>query len=476
MKAARKAARRGAATFAGSLLLGACSLAPTYQVPKVDIPDHYKEEAPWTDAQPADALPRGNWWSLYGDTKLDQLERELDANSPDIAAAFARYSEAKTYDEEARSGLFPTLTGLLDWSRDRQSDTRPLRGAGQPNEYGADTLGVQADYELDLWGRVHNSVIAAQSEGRAAAADLASARLSLEVRLASDYVSIIGEDRDIQLLVDTVTAYEKALTLTQTLHDGGVVSGLDVGRAQLQLSAAKAQVSESRARRALLEHAIAALVGEPASTFSLAPDAHTIRLPDLPAGVPAVLLQRRPDIAAAERRTAAANAKIGVARAAFFPSLDLSASLGLQSSSSGSWLMAPASYWALGPMLAQTFFDGGLHRARLNRAHAVLDETAAAYRATVLTAFQQVEDDLSLLGNYKAEANDQSAAVEAAQRTLSISMTQYRDGGADYLNVVDSQTAALGAQRLEFSLETRQRLASIDLVRALGGGWSVAND
>jgi len=461
-----------AVAVAAILVLDGCSLAPKYNVPSISVPEHFKEGAPWTAALPSDTSPRDAWWDVYHDPRLAALERRLDTNSPDIAAALARYDQARSYDDQARAGLFPTLTGLLDVSRNRQSDTRPLRGSGQPNEYGSNTVGVQAVYELDLWGRVRNSVAAARSETQAAAADLASAKLSLEVRLADDYVLILGEDRDSQLLKDSVRAYEKALLLTETLHDGGVVSGLDVSRAQVQLDSAKAQISESRARRALLEHAIAALVGEPASSFSLPPDADAIPLPDIPAGVPTTLLQRRPDIAAAERRTAAANASIGVARAAFFPSLDLSASLGLQSTSAGSWLLAPASYWAVGPMLAQTIFDAGLHSAQLARARAKFKETAAVYRSTVLAAFQQVEDDLALLENYKVEYVDQSSAAQSAQKTLEISMAQYRDGGVDYLNVVDSQAAALAAQRSELSLETRQLLASIDLVRSLGGGWT----
>jgi len=251
-----------------------------------------------------------------------------------------------------------------------------------------------------------------------------------------------------------------------------VVSGLDVSRATAQLETARAQVSDARAQRALLEHTIAALVGEPASDFSLVPDPHVVRLPSIPSGLPAELLERRPDIAAAERRTAAANAGVGVARAAFFPSIDLSASIGLQSTSTGNWLTAPASYWAIGPMIAQTIFDGGLHSAQLRQARASLDEAAARYRATVLAAFQQVEDDLALLRNYRLEDLDQAAAVEAAQKTLDISMTQYRDGGASYLEVVDSQTAALIARRTELDLQTRQLQASVALIRDVGGGYA----
>ena len=465
-----------AASLALTLALGGCSLAPTYQVPAVSVPEHFKEAPPWAEAQPADNIPRGAWWSLYNDTKLAGLETRLDANSPDLAAALAVYGQAKAYEDQARAGLFPTLSGLLGLSTNRQSDTRPLRGGGQPDIYGSDSVGVQASYEVDLWGKVRNEVASAKAETQAAAGDLASAKLSLEIRLADDYVSILSADREIDLLVNTVAAYEKALTLTETLHDGGVVSGLDVSRAHTELDTARAEVSESRARRALLEHAIAVLVGASPADFSMPPDTHWIAPPPIPPGVPATLLQRRPDVAAAERRVAAANASIGVARAAFFPSLDLSATIGMQSTNTGSWLMAPSTYWAIGPMLTQTIFDAGLHDAQLRAARAKLDETAARYRSTVLGAFQQVEDNLALLENYKIEYVDESAAVEAAQKTLDISMTQYRDGGASYLEVVDSQTAALSAEQARLQLETRQIRASIDLIRALGGGWSTADE
>jgi NodT family efflux transporter outer membrane factor (OMF) lipoprotein len=415
-------------------------------------------------------LPRGNWWTIFNDQELSLLEARLEANNPDLVAALAHYEQARAIDAEARSGLFPSISGLFNPTRDRQSDTRPLRGANEPNEYDSDTLGLQEYYELDLWGRVRNQVSAAHSESEASAADLASAQLSLEARLADDYVSLLGQDREIRLLLDTMGAYEKALTLTQTLHDGGVVSGLDVSRAQTQLDAAKAQISEVRAQRALLQHAIAALIGDPGLDLPAYP--HEVTLPEIPAGLPSDLLQRRPDIAAAERRTAAANASIGVAKAAFFPSIDLGASVGYQSTGTGSLLGAPSAYWSIGPNVVQTIFDAGLHKARLKHAREVFDEAGAHYRSVVLEAFRQVQDNLALLANYKVEYVDQGAAAKAAEQTLALSMEQYRDGAVDYLNVVDSQAAALSAERAQLQLETRQVRASIDLIRALGGGWS----
>ncbi|MDR3419136.1 MAG: efflux transporter outer membrane subunit [Nevskia sp.] len=456
-------------------LLAGCSLAPAYQVPPIPLPAQYREPAPWTEAQPSDQLPRGSWWTLYDNAELSALESVLEANNPDLAAALAHYEQARAFDAQVRSQLFPLVSGMLDASRDRQSNTRPLRGSNQPNEYGAYTAGLQADYEVDLWGRVHNEVSAAHAETEAAAADLASARLSLEARLADDYVSLLGLDREIKLFLDTVAGYDKALSLTRTLHEGGVVSGLDVSRAQTQLDDTKAQLSELQAQRALLEHAIAVLVGAPPPGFSLPADVTLIALPQIPAGIPSTLLQRRPDIAAAERRTAAANASVGVARAAFYPDISLSALIGVQSTSTGSWLTAPSAYWAVGPNLVQYLFDGGLRRAELDRAKAVLDESGARYRSVVLEAFRQVEDNLALLANYGTEYADQTAAVAAAQHTLDLSLEQYRDGAVDYLNVVESQVVALATERAQLRLETRRLRASVDLIRALGGGWSAAD-
>jgi NodT family efflux transporter outer membrane factor (OMF) lipoprotein len=462
--------------MAGAALLGACSLAPAYKVPAVDLPAQYKEEpAPWTQAQPSDQLPRGSWWTLYNNVELSTLEARLEQNNPDLAAALAHYDAARAYDARIASQQYPIASADVDASRNRQSDTRPLRGSGQPDEYGAYTAGVELDYDLDLWGRIRNEVKASHAETAAAAGDLASARLSLEAQLADDYVSLLGLDRELKLLLDTVVSYQKALVMTQTLHDGGVVSGLDVSRAQAQLDNTKAQVSELRGQRALLEHAIAVLVGVVPAGFSLPPDYTLIALPQIPAGVPSSLLQRRPDVAAAERRTASANASVGVARAAFFPDISLSGLLGVQSTSPSTWMTAPSAYWSIGPNLVQYLFDGGLRQAELAQAKAVLDESGDRYRSVVLEAFRQVEDNLALLSNYRTETVDQDAEVAAAQRTLDLSLEQYRDGAVDYLNVVESQVQALAAQRAQLQLQTRQLRASINLVRALGGGWSTAD-
>lgn len=467
-------ARVEALALAVAVALGGCSLAPPLKVPDVPVAASYKEEAPWTKAAPADNLPRDAWWSLYGDADLERLEKKLIANSPDLAAALARYQQAQAVSDQLRSGLIPALFGAANAQRDRQSEKKPLRvlGPTSPNEYGSYTVGAELDYEVDLWGRVRNEVASGNATAQAAEADLESARLSLEAQLADTYVVLRGLDREVQLLTDTVTAYGKALDLTQARRAGGIASGLDVARAQTQLDAARSQVEQTRAQRALSEHAIAALIGESASSFSIEPRVADIALAQVPPGLPSTLLQRRPDVAAAERRVEAANAEIGVARAAFFPAITLDAQAGFQSSDAGNWIKAPNTYWSIGPSLLLTLFDAGKRKAEVAQAQAMLDEAGAKYRAVALQAFQQVEDNLALLNHYRSAAESDKSAVEAAQRALDFSLTRYREGAVSYLDVVTAQTTMLDIQREALDLDTRQLRASVQLIRALGGGWS----
>ena len=413
---------------------------------------------------------------LYGDAELDALQTQLVKNSPDLAAALARYQQATAVSDQARAGLLPTLAGAANAQRNRQSELRPLRvlGPNSPDEYSSYTLGLQADYEFDLWGRIRNLVAVGAAAQRAAQADMESARLSLQAQLADSYIALRGLDREAAMLNQTVAAYEKALEVTTTRHDGGIASGLDVARAQTQLDATRSQVKQSLAQRAMIEHAIAALVGESASSFTIAPRLAEIALPQVPAGLPSTLLQRRPDIAAAQRRIAAANASIGVARAAFFPAVTLSALAGYQSSDSGNFIRAPNTYWAIGPSLFLTLFDGGRRQAEIARSQAVLEEAGAKYRSVVLSAFQQVEDNLALLNHYRAAADAERSALAAAQRSLDFSTARYREGAVNYLEVVASQTATLQTQRNALDLDTRQRRASVQLIRALGGGWTAS--
>lgn len=463
----------------GVALLGGCSLAPTYHAPDLPpLPAHFKEgDMAWKLATPADQTPRGNWWTVYGDATLNQLETRLDADNPTLAAALARYDAARAFESQLGAGLFPHLSVMANPVRARQSNNRPLRGSNQPNEYDSDTVGLQADFDLDLWGRVRNEV----SEGRALAqssrADLASAKVSLEAQLAEDYVRLRGYDIQARILQDALNAYQRALQLTENRHSGGVASGLDVSRAQTQLDDAQAQVTDVLAQRALAEHAIASLVGVPASSFSIAPEQASLQVPVTPVGLPSALLERRPDIAAAERRVFAANAGIGVARAAFFPDVSLSGSYGFQNTGMDNLLAVGNRFWALGPLATLNLFDAGMRRAQLREAHAQFEQTSAQYRQTVLTAFREVEDDLSLLQHLGIEAKQEDQAFAAARQTLNIATNRYREGIVNYLDVVTAQTAALSARRNAEMIRTRRLQASVDLIRALGGGWTRdAND
>jgi len=462
--------RAGACALAAAALAG-CSLAPDYAPPSLTLPVAYKETGPWTPASPADAAPRGDWWTVYGDTTLSELEQRVVSHNPDLAQALARYDEAQAYAAQARAAQFPEVDLGATATTNRQSADRPLR-VGGPNDYGDAVVAGAVSYELDLWGRVRNLVAAGKAQAQASAADAASVRLSLEAKLADAYLGLRGLDAEAKLLADTTKAYAIALKLTRTLHDGGAVAGLDVGRAQTQLQTARAQEVDVAAQRALYEHQIAALVGEPASSFSLPAIAQLPEPPKVPVAAPSLILQRRPDIAAAERRAAAANAQIGVARAALYPSISLDATGGFQNTGGVNLLNAANSFWTLGPALATTLFDGGRRKAVVRASRDQFDEASASYRSTVLAAFQQVEDDLALCNKLAYEAREQSGAVAAAQSTEALAMTQYRLGAVTYLDVVTAQATDLDAQRTSLAIATRRLQASVDLVRSLGGGWS----
>ena len=471
MKANSAAAR---VVLAAAAMLSGCALAPPLKIPAVPTAAAYKEAGPWIPAQPADGLSRGDWWKLYGDPDLNALQMRLIEHSPDLAAALSRYDQAKAVSDQMRSGMFPSLALGADTERDGLSNMRPLRPANSSNNYNSFTVGVQANYELDLWGRIRNEVTAARAEAQAYQADLESARLSLQAQLADDYIVLRGLDQQIALLNETVSAYEKALALTEARHAGGIAAGLDVARAQTQLDTSRSLAEQTLALRAVSEHAIAALIGASASEFSIAPRVTPLTLPQVPVGVPSTLVQRRPDIAAAERRIAASNANVGVARAAFFPSVTLSAALGYQSTQAGNWITAPNTFWSIGPSLLFSLFDAGKRKAQVAQAQAALDESGSLYRGVVLTAFQQVEDSLALTHHYRIAATEEHAAVTAAQRSLDLSLTQYREGATSYLDVVTSQTVTLQSELTALDLDTRELRASVQLIRALGGGWTPA--
>ncbi|MGB8517893.1 MAG: efflux transporter outer membrane subunit [Gallionella sp.] len=469
-----KLTRLSASIFV-SLLFG-CSEAPVYKAPDIPAPEQYKETTTiWQPAQPADDLSRGEWWKSYQDATLDSLVTRLDAANADLAAAVAHYDQATAYAEQAQAGLFPTLSAGSYMTRNQQSQTRALRSANQPNVYGDQALGLAANYEVDVWGRVRNLVQSGEAAQQAAAADLESVHLSLRAELANNYLALRILDAQAKQLVDANKAYATALELTQNRFHGGVSSELDVSRAKVQLETTQAKLSDTIATRALYEHAIATLVGESASGFTLAPDVVSLQVPNIPVNVPATLLQRRPDIAAAERRMAASNAQIGVVKSAFYPSINLAAAGGYESAKQTGWLNAPNLFWTIGPNVLFTIFDAGRRQAVVAQAEASFRVDGAKYRSTVLHAFQDVEDNLSLLNHLTEESVSLNAAVTDTQRTLDIAMNRYREGVASYLEVVTAQAVAEQVQLDELNLRKRRLQASVNLIRALGGGWDAAS-
>lgn len=449
-----------------------CSEAPVYKKPEIPVSASYKgDTAVWQPAHPADNLPRGDWWKVYQDSTLDNMIARLDAANADLAVAMAHFDQATAYSAQAHAGYFPTLSAGAFSTRNQQSQNRALRSSTQPTVYGDNSLGLMSSYEVDLWGRVRNEVQAGEAGAQAAAADLESIHLSLRAELVNDYLALRMLDAQSKLMSGEIEAYTKALVLTQNRFQGGIDSALDVSRAKVQLDTAKAKISDIAASRALYEHAIATLVGESASAFSIVPAVVDIRLPAIPIGVPATLLQRRPDISAAERRLAAANARIGVAKAAYFPSVNLAAAAGYESTYQSEWLSAPNLFWSIGPSALLSIFDAGRREAVVAQAEAGYKAAGGQYRSTVLHAFQEVEDNLSLLKELSEESVALNDAIADTQHALDIAMNRYREGIASYLEVVTAQAVAQQVQLDELNLRRRKLQASVNLIRTLGGGW-----
>jgi multidrug efflux pump len=459
-----------------SSLLASCAVGPRYVPPQIETPPAFKEQAPdgtasLQPAEPQDQISRQGWWERFGDQQLNALETQLQSGNPSIAQAEARYREARALVQQNRSEYFPLVTGSASATRNRLGVTSPARGSSGTvvTDY---ALGASASWEPDLWGRIRQTVAASTASAQAAQGDVENSRLSLGAELAADYFQLRSFDAELALFDQTIEAFQRAATLTRNQYDAGIVSRSDVEQADTQLASAQAQAVDVRLQRAQLEHAIAVLVGEPPASLSLAPIPLDGEPPVISAGVPSRLLERRPDIAAAERRVAAANAQIGVASAAFFPSVTLGGSLGLQATHLVDWLSWPMRVWSVGPALAATLFDGGARRAIKAGAIASYDDTVAAYRQTVLAAFQDVEDNLAAQRLLEEEAAREREAVTAAQRSLDISLNQYRAGLVSYLQVATQQTALLTNQRAAVSLTARRFDAAVQLVRALGGGWT----
>ncbi len=469
-----RAAARGMPALLALALCG-CDLAPRYQVPAAPLPAKFKEadgDGRWKTAEPADGTPRGPWWTAFGDRTLDALEPQVDDANQTLAAAFANYQQARTQVQQAEAGLFPTLEQDSQLTTNRQSDHRTYRnGLAGPSHYGDNRLTIQSSYEIDLFGRVHDQIQAAAASTQSQAALLESVRLSLHAQLARNYLQLRGYDQQLKLLGDTAKAFGDALTLTQNRLAGKIASPMDVARAQSQLETAKALIDDVLARRAVLEHSIATLIGRPASAFSIPRAAVAIASPRGPVAAPSSLLERRPDIAAAERQVAAANEAIGVARADFYPRFFFNLSGGTQDR--GIRLLdLKNELFTLGPSVSFPILDGGRRVATLEAAVARRDGAIALYRATILQAVQEVEDALATNRYLGQEGQRLRAAVAAEQKVLDLSLTLYRDGATTYLDVVTAQTTLLQQQVAGLVLQTRRLGSNVDLFVALGGGWS----
>lgn len=461
-------------------LLGACAVGPDYKRPEVVSPAAFKETAGWQLAAPKDELARGKWWKVFGDTELDTLIEQVNISNQSLKASEARYRQATALTQSARAAFFPTVSANASSTRSRAASAR---SAGTNDVATNHNLSLGAGWELDLWGRIRRTVESNDASAQASAADLKAARLSLQSELASSYFQLRVNDAQKQLFEDTITAYQKSLELTKNRYAVGVAGKVDVVQAEAQLLSAQAQAIDLGVQRAQLEHAIAVLIGKSPADFSVrnietsagASVDWKVAMPAIPIGLPSTLLERRPDIAAAERRAAAANAQIGVAQAAYYPTLSLSASGGFASPTLSNWISAPNRFWSLGPSLAETLLDFGKRAALTDQAIAAYDQNVATYRQTVLEAFQDVEDNVATLRILEQEAKVQAEAVRAARESVTLTINQYKAGTVNYLSVVTVQTALLSNERTAVGLLGRRLGATVGLIRALGGGWNAAD-
>ena len=458
-----------------SLLLESCMVGPKYTKAPVPMPhpDVYKELDGWKTAQPNDQAVKGKWWELFNDSQLNSLEDEVTVSNQNLKIVQARFREARAQVRYNRSFEFPTLTVAPSLVGERRSRNSPYFPSTTYST-GDYVLPFDLSYEVDVWGRVRRTVAAAREEAQATGGDLETLSLSLHAELALDYFELRSADAQQQLLHDTVKAYAEALQLTINRLEGGAAPKSDVAQAQTQLDAARVQETDIAVQRAQYEHAIAILIGRPPAQFSLpalAPDLHP---PDVSVGLPSQLLERRPDIAAAERRVAEANEQIGIARAAYFPTVFLNAAAGLESQSIADWFAWPSRFWAVGPTIAETIFDFGRRKATSQAAQANYDAMVANYRQTTLTAFQQVEDNLAALRILEREAQQQREATKSAQESLEIFTNRYTGGADPYLQVLTAQTIALENERNDVDIRRRRMDASVLLIKALGGGWDIS--
>jgi NodT family efflux transporter outer membrane factor (OMF) lipoprotein len=481
--------RRAAIFLLGAglgLALSGCRVGPDYLRPaaptapafKEPLPENFKTEDGWKPAQPSDAQLKGDWWTLFDDPQLNTLEAQIDPANQTLKQAEANFRAARAAVRYNRASEAPTIGAGPSVGAIRDSNNQPyLNVSGANNGDGSFILPFDLDYEIDLWGRVRRTVAQAREEAQASAADLETSRLSLHAELAVDYFDLRSADAQTRLLDDTVKAFQSALQLTEDRYNGGASPLSDVTQARTQLQAAQVQATEVDIQRAMYEHAIAVLIGKPPAVFTLQPDPITVAAPTIPAipgMLPAQLLERRPDIASYERNMAAANEQIGIAQAAYYPTLSLSAVAGFAGTSAINWFSWPSRFFAVGPTLSETLFDHGRRRATTDIALAQYDGTVAAYRQTTLTAFQQVEDNLNALHNLEIEARQQHDATASAQQSLDLFNTRYEDGVDTYLQVITWQTALLQNQRNDIEIMQRRFETSVLLVKDLGGGWDAS--
>jgi len=468
------------------LVLSGCRVGPQYVRPSAPLAPAFKEALPanfkpqdgWKPAQPSDAQLRGDWWTLFNDPQLNMLEAQIDPANQTLKQSEANFRGARAAIRFNRASEAPTIGVAPSVGAVRESNNQPYANISNPNNgEGSFTLPFDLDYEIDLWGRVRRTVTQAREQAQASAADLETSRLSLHAELAIDYFDLRSADAQSKLLDDTVKAFQSALQLTEDRYNGGASPLSDVTQARTQLQAAQVEATDVDIQRAMYEHAIAVLIGKPPAVFSVPLDPITVDAPTIPAipgMLPSQLLERRPDIASAERSMAAANEEIGIAQAAYYPTLSLSAVAGFAGTSALNWFSWPSSFFAVGPAFSETLFDHGRRRATSDIARAQYDGTVAVYRQTTLTAFQQVEDNLNALHNLEIEARQQRDATSSAQQSLDLFNTRYEDGVDTYLQVITWQTALLQNQRNDIAITQRRFEASVLLVKALGGGWDAS--
>jgi len=464
------------AAIAGLLLFSSgCIKGPQYVRPSASVPRSFKEAPPegWKEAQPSDGALRGKWWEIFGDPALNALQEQVGISNQNVLEVEAQFREAKAAARVARSALFPLVTASAS-ATGSQASSRLLGGApGVP--VGTYTIPVDASYTADVWGSIHRSVAASVGTAQATAAQLESARLLYTAELAGDFFQVHGIDADAALLQQTLESYQEYLVLTRNRYAGGVASDSDVAQAETQLYTTQAQLTDLEVQRTQLEHAIAILIGKPPAEFAIPRAPIQVPPPRIPVTLPSALLERRPDIAQAERQAAVANEQIGIAQAAFYPALSFSAAAGVESISFLNFITWPSRFWTVGPQLAQILFDAGKRKAQVEEYQAAYDATAANYRQTVLTAFQQVEDNLAALRTLAVESAVLDRAVSAAQRSLAVSTAQYKAGTASYLQVITAQTYALQDEKSAVDVQTRRMTASVLLIEALGGSWNASS-